>query len=255
MQQVDTKKLNVLVNLMDVDSFVRNTGIHPLDNLYRKGRESHYFSVGYEALWNVIQSMLGTGMTEPQYILDYPSGFGRVTRYLRAAFPDTEIHIGDTGSEAVDYCVDTYHAKNIDIIDWAKTTSTNQYDVIFSGTLLTHLPEEDGVKLLTMLSERLKINGLLIIACSGRKGLLDEQVHFNREIFTSLENLVMLTRSYYNGHYAFINYPEQSGYGRSYIPLSWFHNYIQLHPHLSITRFAERGWDDNLDVITIKRII
>lgn len=251
---MDAKTAFELIKLLDVDAQVRKSEIHQLDNFYSKGRESHYYSVGFEALWNVIYSMLGVGMTHVNYILDFPSGFGRVTRYLHAAFPNIEIHVGDRWEEAADYCVTLFQAKKLEVRQDLPTMLENRYDIIFSGTFLTHLPEEKGAELIDFLTAHLNIHGILIISSCGRKSLLNEQVHFNAQVFGKPENLATLTRKYLSGHYAFINYPGQLYYGRSFIPLSWFHNHIMTRPHLIITRFTERGWDDSLDVLTIKRI-
>ena len=52
----------------------------------------------------------------------------------------------------------------------------------------------------------------------------------------------------------FVDYPGQSGYGRAFIPISWFQHYVAKNPQLIITRLAEGGWDNNQDVSTLKRI-
>jgi cyclopropane fatty-acyl-phospholipid synthase-like methyltransferase len=63
------------------------------------GGHEHYFAVGKSAL-NVIQATLVlAGVNSPKTILDFGCGAGRVTRWLRAAFPDAKISACDTREE------------------------------------------------------------------------------------------------------------------------------------------------------------
>lgn len=244
-----------LLKLLDVHNTVVGTQIHPSDNMCSTGRESHYYDVGRDALWNIIQSMMAAGIYNPSRILDFPSGFGRVTRYIRSAFPNITIDVGDIWDEAVNYTSTEFSANKIKVDREFTKINAQKYDVIFCGSLLTHLPEHKGIELLEFFREHLTIGGIMIVTCCGRKNLQHEFSNFNSGVFGSLENLQKLNDEYYSGLYAFTNYPGQIDYGRSFTPISWFHSYVANKDDLIISRFSERGWDNNQDVLTLKRVI
>ena len=228
--------------------------IHPADDMCSPRREQHYYAAGRNALWNVIQSMIGSDLSTAHHILDFPSGFGRVTRYLRAAFPEARIDVGDIWQDAVVHCAAAYGASRIAVEDDFRDIAAAQYDVIFCGSLVTHLPEAKAVALLDFFGRHLEIGGIAVVTCSGRRNLLRERQHFNAQAFGTRDTLERLTKEYYAGRYSYADYPNQQGYGRAFTPVSWFHSYVGKNPQLAITRFAERGWDDNQDVVTLKRL-
>jgi hypothetical protein len=243
-----------LVARMSVQAEVYGSPIHPQDEMFRPGREQHYYGVGLDALWNVIQSMMSAGLVDPGRILDFPSGFGRVTRYLRAAFPDAQIDVGDIWEAAIVHCSATYGATRIAAKSDFRDIEAPNYNVIFCGSLLTHLPEERGIALLDFFAEHLEVGGIMIVTFCGRKNLSFEQQHFNPQAFGTPEDLDRIATTYYEGRYAFQDYPGQTGYGRSFTPVAWFQRYVQNHPQLVICRLAERSWDDNQDAATLKRV-
>jgi SAM-dependent methyltransferase len=249
-----TDEIIGLVRRLDVDAYVRGSLIHPNDNMRSAGRDEHYYSVGRDALWNVVQSMLAADLPMAQRILDFPSGFGRVARYLRAAFSESELYVGDVWQDAVNDCARVFGAKKIAVTANLRDIVAPKFDLIFCGSLLTHFPEPKSRELLDFFIDHLAVGGIAIVSCSGRKNLQHEATHFNERVFQTRERLQALAEDYYDGRYAFVDYPWQPGYGRSFTPLAWFHSYIGNNHNIAIARFAERGWDDNQDVVTFKRM-
>ena len=243
-----------LVARLRVREDVYGSPIHPQDNMCSPGGEQHYYAVGLDALWNIILSMMSAGLAEAHQILDFPSGFGRVTRYLRAAFPEARVDVGDIWDAAVAHCAATYRANPIETKPAFRDIEAPNYDVIFAGSLLTHLPEKQGNALLDFFADHLEVGGIMVVTFCGRKNLLHERRHFNERVFGTRDNLDRITASYNDGEYSFVDYPGQSGYGRAFIPISWFQRYVAKNPQLIITRLAEGGWDNNQDVSTLKRI-
>jgi SAM-dependent methyltransferase len=243
-----------LFRKLDIDQAIRRSPIHEKDNMRSPNRENHYYDVGIDALKNVLLSMASEKMFSAEAILDFPSGYGRVARYLRGAFPDAKIHVGDIWQDAVTWTANQFRADIIEADADFSARFAARYDIIYCGSLLTHLPEHLGHKLLDFLTSHLSVGGLALITACGRKNLAREASHFNERVFETRERLTALTNEYYRGAYAFAPYPGETNYGRSFTPISWFHDYIVKRPDLTITRFAERGWDDNQDVVTLKRI-
>jgi 2-polyprenyl-3-methyl-5-hydroxy-6-metoxy-1,4-benzoquinol methylase len=243
-----------LMQRLDVEGVVKRSPIHEKDNMRSADRDEHYFSVGKDALRNVLMSMVESKIYTARRILDFPSGYGRAARWLRAAFPEAEIHVGDVWADAVKWTASQFRA---DIIEGNADFSARfgvQYDVIFCGSLLTHLPGPLALKLLDFLAAHLTVGGIALVSASGRKNLAWDKSHFNAKVFETPERLAELTRDYDEGRYAFAPYPGEKYYGRSFTPVSWFHRYVVNRPNLIMTRFCERSWDDNQDMLTLKRI-
>ena len=76
--------------------------IDPDDVMYRPERRDLYFELGASALRAVRVALLAAGKEEPERILDFPSGHGRVLRMLKAAFPGAALAAGDLNRAGVD---------------------------------------------------------------------------------------------------------------------------------------------------------
>src|SRR6516225_2011415 len=84
--------------------------LHDGDAMYA-GNDRHYLSCGASAL-NVILSALSlAGQPDPAAILDFGSGAGRVTRWLRAAFPLAVLDTCDLREQDLRFCRDTFQAR------------------------------------------------------------------------------------------------------------------------------------------------
>src|SRR5260370_28242185 len=102
-----------------------------------------YFSVGWSALRCINISLMAAG-TEPASvgtILDLPCGHGRVQRYLREAFQNADITACDLLHDGVDYCAKTFGARPLysDENPANIAIEANSFDLIWVGSLLTHL--------------------------------------------------------------------------------------------------------------------
>jgi SAM-dependent methyltransferase len=134
------------------------------------GRE-HYFSVGASAL-NVINSVLALAEVDsPKTILDFGCGAGRVTRWLRAAFPQASISACDVREDDLAFVRNKLGAST-----WVSGTDVGNLqqpfpfplDLIWVGSVVTHLDEATSEALLCKLAEWLKPRGLLIASLHGR---------------------------------------------------------------------------------------
>jgi trans-aconitate methyltransferase len=85
-------------------------------------------------------------------ILDFGCGAGRVTRWLCAAFPEAEISVTDLRETDLEFC-----AKNFRVTPWLSGTeidalqAPDRYDLIWVGSVLTHLSAAKSLNLLNKL--------------------------------------------------------------------------------------------------------
>ena len=79
--------------------------VHHGDTIYTSGNAFHYLSVGLSATHCIREALC---RAPAQYtvgsILDFPCGYGRVLRFLRAMFPNSEITAAEIDRTALDFC-------------------------------------------------------------------------------------------------------------------------------------------------------
>lgn len=127
--------------------------------------DTHYVAVGESAL-DVITSLLGE--EKPNSILDLPCGFGRVTRALRAHFPQAAITVSDLDRPGVDFTAlqfgarGCYSVRNFDELDLEE-----EFDLIWVGSLMTHLPADTTKRLLAALGRHLTPGGTAFVSLQG----------------------------------------------------------------------------------------
>ena len=102
------------------------------DNLH------HYFSFGASALNCVLYSLGLSGIEKPNRILDFGCGTGRVTRWLRAAFPEAILHACDIREEDLEFVRRSYRATTwVSGIDIDALEVLSLYDIIWVGSVFT----------------------------------------------------------------------------------------------------------------------
>lgn len=85
------------------------------DGMYIPGGEEHYLSVGLSAMRIIDQGMRASGRTEPvRKILDFPCGYGRALRFLRARYPEAEIFGSEFNSRALSFCQSEFRVSPIE---------------------------------------------------------------------------------------------------------------------------------------------
>ena len=132
----------------------------------------HYFFVGRSNLYtiyNILNIRRGYSKDVPalETILDYGCGYGRVTRWLCAAFPDARISVTDLNMQAAEWCAKQFQCVRIDL-----APPVAAFDLIWVGSVFTHLKAEVAEALLERLLAALKPNGVLAITTHGRPAIM-----------------------------------------------------------------------------------
>ncbi len=182
-------------------------------------------------------------------ILDFPSGHGRVLRFLKAKFPKAEITAGDIIHEAVDYCVQTFDAKPLySQTNLRELNVGGKYDLIWCGSLITHLCEKSTIDLLDFFIRHLSRGGLLIFTVHGRSAISYLKrgiVNYNAGEPEEIVNEYKRTGYYYKARPSL---PENSGVA-FYSPSKMF-EIIEKYPDLKVVSYSEGGWGNHQDVVT-----
>jgi SAM-dependent methyltransferase len=190
------------------------------DTMYAGDRE-HYFRVGSSAL-RCIQSAAHIAHRESfDSILDFPCGHGRVSRFLRAAFPSARLTVADIDQDAVDFCARTFGGTPIYSSNDTKQIQVDgSYDLIWCGSLLTHFDMTGCLEFLDFFRSILSLNGILVFTMHGR---LSASWLRSRQCIYGLEseNIPQLLKSYDTTGFGYSDYPGVQGYGISLTSPAW----------------------------------
>jgi SAM-dependent methyltransferase len=222
------------------------------DGMYN-GNGQAYLRVGRSALDCIELTLRSVSRkkSELDSILDFPCGFGRVTRWLAAAFPNATLAAMEVNPRAVDFVANAFPAKAYAVDSEWQSVPDDQYDLIWCGSLFTHISREKSERLFAVLAERLRPGGLLVATTHG--AFVAEHLRRRTKSYRLSESAVaQLLRGYAGDKYGFGRYDGASDYGISACRPDYF---IQagsaagLTPHL----FLERGWNRHQDVFGFSR--
>lgn len=228
--------------------------ISPNDEMYAgdKAFSDWYWSVGRSAV-DAIEPCLRVArkpLSDVRHILDLPCGHGRVLRYLKAAFPAAEITACDLLKDGVEFCAKTFGAKAVYSDEDPKQIELGlrTFDLIWVGSLFTHLSAERWPTFLTCLGSYLQEGGVLVFTTHGRyvyrrmKGLEDPH-----EYCLPYWRRTVALYDYERTGFGYGDY-QDGGYGISISDPGWVCSLLGQQPELRCIHFQERGWMDIQDV-------
>jgi SAM-dependent methyltransferase len=215
----------------------------------------HYLDDGRSAIENLEQSLAAARLSwsDVGSCLDLPSGYGRVTRLLARRIDPGYVTACDVDANAVGFCMSEFAVNGIVADrDPSRAHLGRSYDLVFVGSLLTHLPEAAVVSLLDLLVGRLAPHGLLVFTTQGESCL--DHLGWYGEPFARLEpqyrDAVRRTGT------CFVPYPHRNDYGVAIHAQAYVTALLQRRfgDRLTLLRFADRGWDRHQDVWTYRAV-
>jgi SAM-dependent methyltransferase len=209
--------------------------------------ESHYLMVGVSAI-RCIESALQKSEGTVQSILDFPSGYGRVLRFLRVRFPDAEIAACEVEDAAVDFCGAAFNVKSVlSNIDFNKVLLSGTFSLIWCGSLITHIDENATIVLLKLFYRHLAPGGVCVFTTHGRRSA--QWIEQGKQTYdlSAIAQKKILSEFYEEG-YGFANYENLSGYGISVVSHDRMSAVAKSVGHWQECFFMERGWTDHQDV-------
>jgi 2-polyprenyl-3-methyl-5-hydroxy-6-metoxy-1,4-benzoquinol methylase len=89
---------------------------------------------------------------------------------LRAFFPDAHLTACDLDRDAVDFCAAEFNARPVYSHEDIRCVSLDQcFDVIWCGSLFTHLDSQQWPDFLGFFAEHLSPDGVLVFTTHGRQ--------------------------------------------------------------------------------------
>jgi SAM-dependent methyltransferase len=222
------------------------------DTMY-DGNGAHYYKVGLSAIRCIDEAVAQANLTVVQTILDLPCGSGRVLRFLVQRFPEAEITACEIQRGPVQFCVRTFGARpayssvNLDEVELAK-----KFDLIWCGSLATHLNQRDIVALLRLFVRHLSPVGVAVFTTHG--GFAAQRIA-EREFDYSIpeDQIERLVHDYRRAGYGFADYAGQRNWGVSLTSPEWIRARVDELGGLREVYFKEHGWDHHQDVFGFVR--
>jgi SAM-dependent methyltransferase len=232
-----------------------DTVISPNDDMLIGEKSEQYFQVGRSAVELIVEAMLLARRTAFPTILDMPCGGGRVTRHLVKLFPDAKIFASDVEKNKQRDVVTQFGVEGIDIAADFSQPSSQKYDLIFVGSLLTHLKEGMFLRVLDYCIDALRPGGVLIATTAGRTVMNSRvrrakrigQPHFNPAKFQNFEHMFFgddTPSSRYGGVV----------YASGFAPVSWAARQVEARNDARWLANKEAGWARAQDAMIIQKL-
>lgn len=220
--------------------------ISPNDVMHQSAPD-YYFHYGRDALRAIGLALRSDGGGRTlRTILDFPCGHGRVLRTMRAALPTAHITACDLDSEAVDFCAATFGATPAySDEDPDRITLDGSFDLIWCGSLLTHLDHPLWPTFLGLFERVLSPHGLLVFTVHGPH--IANDVRRGARSFP-LQRQEHLLKDFDETGFAYRPYIGQDGYGISMAAPAWVTSCLLQRRGLVLKAYFARGWNRNHDV-------
>lgn len=225
-----------------------------------EGSLEHYFSVGQSALHCVETAMMAAEKSSFGRILDFASGYGRVLRVLKAAFPQAELTACDITHDAIDFCAGAFGA--IPIVsseDPGKIRFKDKFDLIWCGTLLTQFDRPKFSEFLAFFESILSPGGLLVFTTHGHfvaRRLRNGQGDYGMDPIA----VSTILNGYETTGFGYADYPNEvlarvgvTKYGICVSKPSWVCSQIESLEKLRLVTYTERAWDNHQDSVACVR--
>ena len=205
-----------------------------------------YFGVGMSAL-SIINTVALNSEKEIENILDFPCGHGRVTRFLKSAFVNAEIYGSDIDEDGLSYCKQVFNVNTFKSnLDYSLIESPSvKFDIIWVGSLLTHISEKDAIDLFKFLRNLLDKTGRIIITCHGQNFINQLLKNPHGLSGMQVENFV---NNFKSNKYAFESWKEHSNeytrntdYGLSAVTKKGMDTILESLD-ISIQNYLVEGW-------------
>ncbi|MFC4170116.1 class I SAM-dependent methyltransferase [Teichococcus aestuarii] len=223
--------------------------LSPEDGMFH-GNAEHYLSCGASA-YNVISAALDLSGVRPRSMLDFGAGAGRVTRWLRAGHPQAAIATTDIRPRDIAFCQAAFGTRSwLSGIDIDRLSAPETYDLIWVGSVITHLSEENSLRLMRKLFSWLNPLGLLVVSLHGR--FVQHRAAQFDHYGVGAGRWADIERDYAARGFGYADYPGQEGYGISLCSPAWMAAAAERVAGARVVLFSERAWDGHHDVVALQ---
>lgn len=220
-----------------------NRTISPHDSMRDPKYPDQYYDIGARALdLTLFASELCDKPHFPR-ILDLPSGYGRVLRWLRAHYDYADITACDLEREGVDFCAAEFGAHPVySKKDLACVKFSQPFDLIWVGSLFTHLARDQWLTTLDQLISNTAECGVLVFTTHGR--CFTSLLARGRPELAGDIDVPTLLSDYAHEGFAYQPYRSSADgdYGVSATSGAWLQGVLQNRPDVIMRAYLEEAW-------------
>jgi SAM-dependent methyltransferase len=224
--------------------------IHPDDDM-RSPEDvdaTHYARVGRSAIGAIERALADSGRSwsDVRSCLDMPCGYGRVVRLLAREIAPERITACDVNRQAIRFCAAQFGVTPLRSTPSLEGMRLGHHDLIWCGSLVTHLDEERVGRLLRGFAAALTPGGLAIVTIHAEAPSRGQFADRRDEIDRALRE---------RGH---IHVPYDSAlfdYGHAWHTPEHIGGAFAAasRDRVRLVSHQPRGWDDHQDVLAFRR--
>jgi SAM-dependent methyltransferase len=214
------------------------------------GAGRHYYAVGLSALRCLEEALGAAASPGVDSLLDLPCGHGRVLRWLTARYPQARLTACDVDDDGVAYCAAAFGASPArSLADFDALDLGARFDLIWCGSLATHLDERRIGQLLAFFRRHLAPRGVLVLTTHGERAA--ENLRSGRlDYLLSPPQVASLLEAYSRSGFGYADYPGEPGYGVSLSSPAWVQGRA-VEAGLREVWSRPAGWDGHQDVFAL----
>ena len=150
--------------------------VHPNDSLMftrtAAGRRA-YADAGLSAVRGIEAGLTAAGRSWSTVgsMLDFGCGYGRVGRWLSLYLPPQRVTVTDVDDAAVAFCRREFGFAGFTVSTELAGSTLGRYDLVWAGSVFTHLPHEQGSELAAHLVAAIEPGGVLVFSTQGERSL------------------------------------------------------------------------------------
>lgn len=184
--------------------------------------------------------------------LDFGCGHGRVLRLLQQRIPARRITVCDVDEEGVYFCAAEFGARPLVSRGPIASLRLGRYDLVWSGSVFTHLDRDDGEALLEKLGASLLPGGVLVFTFHGEQSLGHGVDNLYDRIYAS--DAEAIRREVASDGFAFRPYERTPDYGMSWHTREYLEAQARrlFGDRLVPVLWRPAGWDNHHDVIAFQ---
>ncbi len=228
--------------------------VSPNDEMFA-GNLPVYLASGVSAIEGVKRAQAAAGKETVGSILDFACGHGRVLRALKAEFPHANLAACDIDADGVRFCARTFGAKPFfSDGDPEQIELRGEFDLVWCGSLLTHLEADAWSRFLRLFGSVLTPAGLLVFTVLGPAAAPELRAKTLPGAPREEERLKTILDGYEDTGFGYSDYSGQRGYGLSLCTPEWVGRAIEKQDRLRLLHHEEAAWTGLQDIVACEAV-